>query len=363
MLESCAGRPLREIAERWQKRVSDLHEYAVVKDGNLFRAGLENSYLFQSAYRSAMEMQERLVREYAGRSLDAVFPGRCEETPSGETYCMETHVPVNGPVMKRGAASADLLSRLTLIRGIGPATERRLKGRGYRTIRDLLHHPTYRRDAAAILQKIEGREAEGLEELTRKRLTRSHPLVLKTSLLLDPEMIVFLDIETLGLFTRPVILIGIGRIERRGIRVIQFLIRDPSEEPAALWSFRRMLEEECAAFVTFNGRSFDIPYIMGRLSYYGIPEDLVCPHYDLLHFSRRRWKGILDDMRLNTLEREILGFQRRDDLPSQLVPEFYEKYMRTGNCGPLLPIVMHNREDVCSLVRLYSYLAGEDAWP
>ncbi|MDH7593684.1 MAG: ribonuclease H-like domain-containing protein [Methanomicrobiales archaeon] len=354
---------MRGIAERWQKKVSKLHEYAVVKDGNLFRAGLENSFLFQSEYQAALEMGDRLAGEYSGVPLDSVFSGRCEETPCGESYCIETYMEATPPAIDSGTLSESLLSRLTLIHGIGPAMERRLKGRGYRTIQDLLHHPLYRRAAAAILHKIEAREAGSLEELTRERLPRSHPLVLKTSLVLEPEKLVFLDIETLGLFTRPVILIGIGRMERNGIRVAQYLIRDPSEEPAALWSFRRRLEGACDAFVTFNGRSFDIPYIMERLAYYGIQAGFMCPHYDLLQFSRRRWKGLLNDTRLRTLERKILGFERRDDIPSQLVPEFYEMYLRTGNCGPLIPIVMHNREDIRSLFRLYSCLAGEDAWP
>jgi uncharacterized protein YprB with RNaseH-like and TPR domain len=83
------------------------------------------------------------------------------------------------------------------------------------------------------------------------------------------------------------------------------------------------------------------------------------PHFDLLHFSRRRWKDTLPSFRLSALEREIFGLHRENDIPGQMVPEFYEMYLRTGNCGPLVPIVEHNKQDVESLAQLFFHLLGE----
>ena len=103
------------------------------------------------------------------------------------------------------------------------------------------------------------------------------------------------------------------------------------------------------AYISFNGKSFDIPYISERAAYYGMPVNLNQPHFDLLHFSRRRWAGSLPNVRLSTLERQILGISRAVDIPGSLVPEFYEAFLRTGNCGPLVPIVDHNRQDLISL--------------
>ena len=59
------------------------------------------------------------------------------------------------------------------------------------------------------------------------------------------------------------------------------------------------------------------------------------------------------------MERCFLGIQREDDVPSALVPEFYESYMRTGNPGPLVPIVEHNRCDLLTLASLFSKLHEE----
>ena len=79
----------------------------------------------------------------------------------------------------------------------------------------------------------------------------------------------------------------------------------------------------------------------------------------MLHFSRRRWKDTLPSLRLTALEKEILGICRNDDIPGALVPEFYEAYRRSGNCGPLVPILEHNRQDVISLALLFFHLVGE----
>jgi uncharacterized protein YprB with RNaseH-like and TPR domain len=119
------------------------------------------------------------------------------------------------------------------------------------------------------------------------------------------------------------------------------------------------LSRDNPALVTFNGKSFDLPYITDRLAYYGMASPGRIPHFDALHFSRRRWKATMPSLRLTALEREILGIRREDDIPGQMVPEFYAEYIRTGNIGPLVPIVEHNRQDVHSLALLFFHLLEE----
>ena len=111
--------------------------------------------------------------------------------------------------------------------------------------------------------------------------------------------------------------------------------------------------------ITFNGRSFDVPFIRERLGFYGMEGSLNNPHFDLLHFSRRAWRDQLPDCRLGTLEKH-LGVQRDVDIPSTLVPEFYETYLKTGNVGPLVAIVEHNKQDLLTLTLLFSKLY--EAW-
>lgn len=79
-------------------------------------------------------------------------------------------------------------------------------------------------------------------------------------------------------------------------------------------------------------------------------------HLDLLHFSRRAWKAKMPNCQLQTIEKHLFNFEREDDVPSSMVPSFYKTYNETGNIGPLIPIVEHNREDVVTLARILSSL-------
>jgi uncharacterized protein YprB with RNaseH-like and TPR domain len=83
-------------------------------------------------------------------------------------------------------------------------------------------------------------------------------------------------------------------------------------------------------------------------------------HFDMLHFARRRFRE-LPDARLLTIEKHLIGESRCDDVPGAMVPEFYDYYLRTGNPGPLVPIVEHNRRDIVTLARLFARLCEEEA--
>ena len=305
-------------------------------------------------------LRDDLVTGYRGRTVEDVFCGREAACPSGRCYVLESRSPVMGlDDRDPNRAAAAILADLTLVPGIGEATGRRLQRQGYRTVADLMRHPLYRRGAARLLDSVAGRDTRGLVEWIGRRHRRSDPLLLEASRFHAPETLVFLDIETLGLSSRPIVLIGLARVESDAIAIRQYLLRSLNEEAAALATALPDLEAEGAALVTFNGRAFDLPFIRERLACYGIRADLAAPHFDALLFARRRWKGPVPACRLSTLETEVLGVEREDDLPGRMVPEFYNLYRRTGNPGPLVPVVEHNRQDLISLVRLFALLRGD----
>lgn len=345
---------LAGIGARWQNRVASLREYDVIREGNVFGTSFADSFLYQDEFDCARRLRSRLLAEYEGRAFGDVFSGTVRENEGGECTVLTSReaiaVPEQDPESLRDAILADL----TLVKGIGPKTAERLRKRGFATIPDLTGHGRYRAPARELLALIEAGDRPGLLAFIARRHSASHPHILGMSSLFPLESLVFFDIETLGLFARPIILFGVGRIEGGRITVSQYLLEDPSEEHAALLETLSHLTGENPALVTFNGKAFDLPYFRDRLAYYGTPFLAGIPHFDILHHSRRAWKGELRDCRLGTLEREVLGVQRSEDLPSQMVPEFYETYLRTGNPGPLVPIVEHNRQDVVSLARLYA---------
>jgi uncharacterized protein len=347
------------IGALWQQRMAALQEYDVVRDGNVFRAGLTGNCLFSSEYYKAHALLGELVDRYEGVAFDSLFPGREITNDGGSCIALESHHTLSATTIDRERLSQEMFSDLTLVRGVGAVSERHLKARGYRTIGDLTEHPKFRSAARQVIERLARADPNDVMDLVGSRHAKSHPFALGTAGSFEPEDYVFLDIETLGLFSRPIILFGIGTIEQGRLIVRQYLLRDICEEAAALTATAEQVSGDRPALVTFNGKAFDLPYIQDRLSYYGIGAISRIPHFDVLHFSRRRWKRQFPSCRLSLLESEILGIDRIDDVPGQMVPEFYEIYLKTKNCGPLVPIVDHNRQDVVSLALLFFYLLGE----
>ena len=106
--------------------------------------------------------------------------------------------------------------------------------------------------------------------------------------------------------------------------------------------------------VSFNGKSYDLPFIRSRAAYHlqdgASPHSL--PHTDLLHVSRRIWGKGLPNCRLGTLEKMILGRPRTGDIPGSEIPEAYHAFVRTGDATDLARIMEHNRLDLVSLAHL-----------
>jgi uncharacterized protein YprB with RNaseH-like and TPR domain len=167
----------------------------------------------------------------------------------------------------------------------------------------------------------------------------------------DPAHTLVMDIETGGFSGTPVFLIGVVALDSRPLAVEQWLARDYPEEEAILrrlarWSGRR------STWVTFNGKSFDAPFVLDRARVHGIELRPPEAHLDLLHAARRRWRTRLPDCRLATLERRVLGRVRVGDVPSSDVPDLFHHFIRTRNAAPLRPVLEHNRIDLVSSTEL-----------
>jgi uncharacterized protein len=347
------------IGALWRQRMETLREYEVVRDGNIFGTSFGNNIVFSSDYDQARRQLEELIMRYQNIPFDEVFSGSEIFNQGGVCFLQKSQHPLKIPSFDSDRLRSEILEDLTLVHGIGPRTQAHLRSKGYRTLPDLMQHPKFRSRSYDVLKCLNGGNSAEIMDLIGCRHAKSHRCVLGTAGFHELEDYVFLDIETLGLFSRPVILFGVGIIENGRLAVYQYLLRDIDEEQSALTATLDHLSGNQPALVTFNGKSFDVPYVSDRLAYYGMGSLATISHYDILHFSRRRWKDHLPSLRLSALEREILGICRDDDIPGQMVPEFYERYLRTGNCGPLVPIIKHNKQDVISLALLFFHLMGE----
>ena len=157
-----------------------------------------------------------------------------------------------------------------------------------------------------------------------------------------------MDIETKGLSNVPVILIGVAEIKNDNIITSQYFLRDYTEESVILEAYLSHLDED-SVHVTFNGKSFDVPFINNRCIYNRINANLDLAHIDLMYFAKNLWKDELPNCKLQTIEREFFGIEREDDVPGQYIPGYYDTYLSKNNIGPIVPIIEHNRQDIVSL--------------
>jgi uncharacterized protein YprB with RNaseH-like and TPR domain len=172
---------------------------------------------------------------------------------------------------------------------------------------------------------------------------------------LDLRKALFLDTETTGLAGGTgtfAFMVGLGFFKEDGFLVRQLFMRDYSEERASLSVLQGLLES-FKFLITFNGRHYDIPLLETRFILSRFPSKISkMPNFDLLYPARKIWKGAYENCRLITLESELLGMERTDDIPSAWIPYLYFEYLQTGDASKIHQVFYHNRMDILSMVAL-----------
>jgi uncharacterized protein YprB with RNaseH-like and TPR domain len=174
--------------------------------------------------------------------------------------------------------------------------------------------------------------------------------------------VVFFDIETTGLSGGAgtmAFLAGCGWFEPDGFVVRQFFLASPAGERAMLEALAGVFRE-ASLLVTYNGRTFDVPFMEMRWAFHRapVPTDDV-PHFDLLPAARRLWRRreAAGDAgcSLSTLEGDVLGFHRVGDVPGFEIPARYFQFLRSGDRTVVDGVLEHNRHDLVSLAALMSH--------
>ncbi len=170
----------------------------------------------------------------------------------------------------------------------------------------------------------------------------------------------FLDTETTGLAGGTgtfAFLIGVGWFEHETFCTQQIFARDFSEERACLYFLLEMAQEK-GFLVTYNGKAFDVGLLSTRFILNRLPDGLTAmPHLDLLHPARRLFGHRLENNRLSTMEKDIIGFHRYGDIPGSEIPQRYFDWLRYRDPRPLADVFEHNRLDVISMAALSVHLA------
>ncbi len=349
---------------------------------------------FGSDYLQADVFDPRPVIDRFGASLLANHFDLEEETVDGERVVTIQHESqaVLPTLPRPRIAEQVIASRLELVRGIGPVTDKRLKAQGVGSIVDLA--PLWRRtqsskthvtrrpresaivadprraglvrfadDAAEVLSVIEERDFGRLIGLLTGRMAgRGHVLSALVVALAGIENVVFFDLETLGLANSVIFLAGIGRFHGKRFTVTQRMALGAAGERAVLESSLEALAG-ADVVVTYNGRIADMHWLVGRCFY----NDLIPPgdvaHVDLVYGTRRRFvkdEAVLSDAKLTTVQIQLLGEERPDlDVPSWYIPRLFTIASTHGMEGLMVPVIEHNCSDIEALVSLVEVLCGE----
>lgn len=169
---------------------------------------------------------------------------------------------------------------------------------------------------------------------------------------------IFVDIETLGLSDEPLFLIGTFRVDAElGVVCEQFFARNLTEEASILHAFQSVTSES-TVLITFNGMSFDLPYIRSRSEEHSVSGPKYRSHIDLLLEARKRVARQVTNCKLTTLETELCGRRREGDIPGNKIPAAYSKYLETGNASKISDILHHNVLDLVTTADLLIHFFG-----
>ncbi len=311
----------------------------------------------------------QLIEKYEGERLDDLLPNqRIISNGMGEFlefYWECKEIPKEISISK---TKTKLLRNLKTVYYVGEITEQHLMGRGVKTLYDLRANLKFRKSANIIIDLIKQKDHHCL-------LRNKSIYDLDISFCFCKEDLLFIDIETLGLYDSPIIIVGLGYYENGKFIINQYFTRGLEEEIAICEELRANIFPKYKCFISYNGKSFDIPYLANRFLYYFDENPMIFEdetpykvfntkygHIDLYHNCRRKFKGKFPNYELTTIEKELLNWTRKNELPSNLVGLCYRKYLNDPNkyVGLIKECLEHNYYDIYSMPLIFEKLLNKN---
>ncbi len=175
------------------------------------------------------------------------------------------------------------------------------------------------------------------------------------------QELLFFDIETTG-FNRVydyVISITFMYFEYEQWCIKQLFAESKNDEESLLRDAKSLFDIK-NIHITYNGNTFDIPFLNIKYSYYNISASLnKSKSYDLYRIAKKAL--VLESYKLKFIESH-LGIDRLDQISGLECIEHYKNYLATKDNQFANLILEHNFEDVLNLIsltRIIDYLSPE----
>lgn len=171
------------------------------------------------------------------------------------------------------------------------------------------------------------------------------------------------DIETTGLFPRNdrIMLTGLLTISDGRATAEQFFAETLNDEKAVLEATLAVLKR-ADVVLTYNGRSFDIPFTETRAAKYGLKCEMP---YDLDLFTvlsgYSEIKKFTGSLSQKSIERFMgIAPDRDDRIDGRESIRLYEQYLESPSYALEKTIMLHNHDDICQLYRILPVVKQTD---
>ena len=171
------------------------------------------------------------------------------------------------------------------------------------------------------------------------------------------------DIETTGLSAQrgnKIILTACLIPNSIGVTITQFLAENPYEEDRVIMATMDFLKDESIDYlITYNGASFDIPFMKQRLATKNLPYVLNMYEFDLYNFIRSNTglKSQIGSLSQKNVEQHFgISSNRKDVISGRESVKLFAEYAINQDSVIEKIILTHNREDVLQLCHLFNII-------
>lgn len=173
----------------------------------------------------------------------------------------------------------------------------------------------------------------------------------------NPDDILFFDIETTGLSPERSKLYLIGYGFRSGNKTVTELIfnDDGHSEKEMLSHFSEKLSHY-KYLVSYNGETFDIPYMRYKLKSYDIKDDALSIQSIDVYKTTRKYKKLLGLDCVKQIDVEMIsGFKRSSYISGGELINAYRSYIKSRSEKLLADMLTHNHDDIRGLMSICNF--------